>query len=301
MGPRPLQSGRVEPLGEVQLRRRIASFPRWHYEFDLSGVRTPIASDRLRIRHQERRRYFFDPLVELCGGTLVGKRVLDLGCNAGFWSLCAIEAGCKFVLGVDGRRTHIDQAELVFEQNRVATDRYRFVAADVFDLELDSEGRFDVVLCLGLLYHVSDPAHLIERIADWNSDLLLIDTSLSPGRKPRFAVEYERTDDPSNALTSERVLVPSRDAVLELVRAAGYSAVTLEPRFTTYRGSFDYWLAARRAFLGAKRTELDPLAARIEANYRRPLRNSIWVAREAGRRLRRVASRPRPRNGLKRT
>jgi ribosomal protein L11 methylase PrmA len=41
--------------------------------------------------------------------------VLDLGCNAGFWSLAAIDAGADLVVGIDGRQMHIDQANLVFE------------------------------------------------------------------------------------------------------------------------------------------------------------------------------------------
>jgi len=56
-----------------------------------------------------------EPLSELYGGSLKGKRVLDLGCNAGFWSLDALERGADFVLGLDGRRMHIDQANFVFE------------------------------------------------------------------------------------------------------------------------------------------------------------------------------------------
>jgi predicted RNA methylase len=91
---------------------RAAAFPIWHFDFDLDGYRTEPSKaewQNLRAAH------FMRPLVEHYGGTLEGKRVLDLGCNAGFFSLTAIEAGCDFVLGIDGRQTHIDQANLVFE------------------------------------------------------------------------------------------------------------------------------------------------------------------------------------------
>src|SRR5262245_43303161 len=98
----------------VDLAAEVARFERWHYQFDLGGVRTPIFDPDHVRRHAERRAYFFEPLVRLCGGSLRGKRVLDLGCNAGWWSLQAIEAGCDHVLGIDGRPAHIEQAELVF-------------------------------------------------------------------------------------------------------------------------------------------------------------------------------------------
>src|SRR5207244_13180843 len=49
------------------------------------------------------------------GGSLQGRRVLDLECNAGLWSLLALQAGAEFVLGTAGRRMFIEQAEFVFE------------------------------------------------------------------------------------------------------------------------------------------------------------------------------------------
>jgi 2-polyprenyl-3-methyl-5-hydroxy-6-metoxy-1,4-benzoquinol methylase len=95
------------------LRDRIASFDEKRYRFvdfnSLGDFPPPErSSERIRQdqeranRHQQRYRYFFEPLVRLFGGSLKGHRVLDLGCNAGFWSLKAAEAGADFVLGVDG-------------------------------------------------------------------------------------------------------------------------------------------------------------------------------------------------------
>lgn len=80
-------------MDQEEIRAKIASFPRWHYQFDLAGNLTPIFREKWIVRHRERKRYFFDPVVQLFGGSLKGKRVLDLGCNAGFWSLNAAEAG----------------------------------------------------------------------------------------------------------------------------------------------------------------------------------------------------------------
>src|SRR5438874_11343056 len=94
------------PVSDIATR--IASFPRWHYEFELDGHLTPIFDPAYANRHRQRRRYFFDALLHTCGGSLKGLRVLDLGCNAGFWSLAAIEGGCDLVYGVDGRAMHVE-------------------------------------------------------------------------------------------------------------------------------------------------------------------------------------------------
>ena len=243
-------------MDDEEIRRRIASFPRWHYEFDLKGNRTPIFSQAYVSRHRERKRYFFDPVVELLGGSLKGKRVLDLGCNAGFWSLCAIEAGCDFVLGIDGRQMHVDQANFVFEVKAVERDRYRFDLANIFDLTLADFGRFDVVLCLGLLYHVSKPMELMERIAEVNSDIVIVDTKLSNSRGAYLEVMHEPLDEPRSAVDYELVMYPTRQAVIEMARQFGYSVAVLRPRFRRYTNAWDYWLGFRRAFVCAKKTPL---------------------------------------------
>jgi hypothetical protein len=77
---------------------------------------------------------------------------------------------------------HIDQVKLVFDVKGVETHRYIFETADVFDLDLSHDDPFDIVLCLGLFYHVSRPIELMERMSAWNTDLLVLDTSLEPVR-----------------------------------------------------------------------------------------------------------------------
>jgi hypothetical protein len=72
-----------------EIKRKIASFPRGRNQFDLKGNLTSIFEENWINRHQQRKKYFFDPLVHLLGVSLAEKRLLAIGCNAGFWSLCA--------------------------------------------------------------------------------------------------------------------------------------------------------------------------------------------------------------------
>jgi SAM-dependent methyltransferase len=249
---------------DVELRERIHSFPRWHYQLDLRGQLTPIADPTRVNRHQQRRQYFFDPVVKLLGGSLAGRRVLDLGCNAGFWSLCAIESGCNHVLGIDARRMHIEQAKLVFEARGVGRGRYDFHCANLFDLRPEALGRFDLVFCLGLLYHTSKPVSLLEWIARLSEDMLVIDTALSLLPGSAFEVRHDCLEDPRSACDRELVLYPTRAAVLDLVQAFGYRAVVLEPRFSSYVGAEDFQSGARRAFVCAKQTSLAALQDEAE-------------------------------------
>ena len=244
-----------------EIQRRVQSFERWHYEFDLNGVKTPLFDEGHRLRHEHRTRYFFDPLVSLCGGSLRGKRVLDLGCNAGFWSLQAINAGAEFVHGIDGRQMHVDQANLVFEALGIDESRYRFSVGDVLADDLKPHGSFDVVLCLGLLYHIAKPMELFENIAAVSTDVLLIDTEVSALSGSIVEYRRESIEDPRNAIDYELVMLPSRRAVIDMLDMFTYRAVILRPQLLDYTGMRDYLSGHRLAFMAAKHADLSQLAA----------------------------------------
>lgn len=271
-------------MDDQQIKDRIEAFPRWHYRFDLAGHRTPIYNPKAAVRHRNRARYFFDPMVELFGGSLRGKRVLDLGCNAGWWSLKAIEAGADYVLGVDGRRMHVEQSEFVFGVKGVERDRYDFVEANLFDLDFERYGEFDVVLCLGLLYHVSKPVDLMERIGSVGRDLLVVDTAISPSKRSIFEVRKDSLEEARDAVDYELVLVPSARAVHDLTSQFRYRTVTLKPEFRNpagepdYRGANDYRRGLRRAFFCSRETDLSKVPAETEPLPEAPqsFRREAW-------------------------
>jgi SAM-dependent methyltransferase len=280
------------------IEAKIASFPHWHYEFDLGGHRTPISGRPHRNRQEQRASYIFDPMLRLFGGSLSGKRVLDLGCNAGYWSLRAVQSGCDFVLGVDGRQMHVDQADFVFEVKGIDRSRYEFIAGDVYATDLATKGQFEIVFCLGLLYHVSDPAALIEKISELNTQLLLIDTSLS--RMPGQFLELRRdsAESPLDAVREQFVTFPSRNAVIALAESAGYSVTTLRPAFSSYDGAEDYLYGGRRTFLCAKDPEL--LHAIADQSERTSMARLVWDAAKWRMWITSLAARARARDALRR-
>lgn len=261
---------RREMLSTEQIERRIAEFPQWHYSFDLRGHRTPIFDEKNVFRHGQRRKYFMDPTVRYFGGSLEGKRVLDLGCNAGFWSLACVEAGCDFVLGIDGRQTHVDQANFVFEVKEIRDDGYRFIRGNIQEMDLRQFGQFDIVLFLGLMYHINRPVEIMEQIASVSKDFLIIDTVISGMEGSLFELRRELTEDPRNSLDYELVMVPTADAVHDLATEFGYSVGTLTPRFRNrkgendYRGAHDYRTGRRRAFLCSKKTNVSEIPVEYE-------------------------------------
>jgi SAM-dependent methyltransferase len=236
-------------------QERIDAFPVWHYEFDFDTAKTPIFRPDWPNRHQERRRMGFDPLVQALGGSLRGRSVLDLGSNAGFWSLAAIEAGADFVLGIDGRQMHIDQANLVFELKQIDPSRYRFELGNIFEHIV--EGQFDVVFAVGLMYHIAKPVELFELIARVAPKLVWIDTlvNLIPGGA--FRVAFEDVENPRNALDHEMVLIPSRQAVIDLGSEFGFETVPLAQHILDPTGMSDYAASERAMFLSSRGISLD--------------------------------------------
>jgi SAM-dependent methyltransferase len=236
----------------------MAAFPSWRYEFHFdSGVTSPVSDRAIVNRQAQRERYFFQRLLGLTGGSLRGRRVLDLGCNAGFWALQAIEAGADYVLGIDARESYVEQAELVFEASAVEAARYRFEHADVFDYAFTAD--FDVVLCLGLLDHVSRPVELFELIAGVGPELIVIDTEVSRARSSLF--ELARLYDARDAIGPPMVLIPSRSALGELAAQYGFEAVALALEITDYAGMSDYRRHRRLAFICSNGASLDGLPA----------------------------------------
>jgi SAM-dependent methyltransferase len=245
-------------IKDQEIAERIASFPDWHYDFDLRGHRTcPASVDKAN----QRLAHFMEPVIRHFGGSLKGKRVLDLGCNAGFFSLKAIEAGCDFVLGIDGRQMHVDQANLVFEVKDVDPSRYEFVCANILDYDYGDEAQFDLVLCLGVLYHINKPISLFEAIAPRNTDLLVIDTKIHPARGSLVELRRDNLSNPKDAVDYELVMVPTAQAVIDMAQLFGYEAKMLALPKPTPPGMGKYQYGLMKTFVCAKESDLSRSSA----------------------------------------
>jgi 2-polyprenyl-3-methyl-5-hydroxy-6-metoxy-1,4-benzoquinol methylase len=93
-------------------------------------------------------------LVAANGGCLRGKRILDIACNSGFWSIQCALLGAE-VVGFDGRAELIRQADLI--KSIVGVDDVQFRVLDFWDMSRQAlGGTFDIVLNLGILCHLPD-------------------------------------------------------------------------------------------------------------------------------------------------
>src|SRR5438105_14609512 len=120
---------------------------------------------------------------------LSGKSVLDVGCNAGFYSVEMKRRGAARVLGVDSQRNLIRQAELV---RKVLGQEIDYRRMSVYDLDPITMGQFDVTLALGLIYHCKHLVLALEKLFLITRELLVIETAIYPvDRMPTPAVVEE--------------------------------------------------------------------------------------------------------------
>ena len=108
---------------------------------------------------------------------LSGKSVLDVGCNAGFYSIEAKRRGAARVLGVDSQRHLINQALFVRRALRLEIEYRRM---SVYDLSRTSMGQFDITLALGLIYHCKHLVLALEKLFEVTKELLIIETAILP-------------------------------------------------------------------------------------------------------------------------
>lgn len=123
---------------------------------------------------------------------LTGWSCLDIGCNAGFYTFELARRGAM-VLGIDVDERYLKQARWAAAQYDVL-DRVRFKPMQVYDLaRLDEQ--FDLVLFMGVLYHLRYPMLGLDLVASKVKRLMLFQTLTSPGEEVYTQTHGRNFDD----------------------------------------------------------------------------------------------------------
>jgi tRNA (mo5U34)-methyltransferase len=164
--------------------------------------------------------------------------VLDIGCNAGFYSIEMKRRGAARVVAVDSDERYLAQARLAAE---VTGSEIEFRRLSVYDVGELAE-RFDLVLFMGVFYHLRHPLLALDLLNEHAvGDLLVFQSMLrgsdevmavaedypfgdtDPFDDPRFPrlyfVERKYAADPTNWW------IPNRSAAEALLRSAGFEIV----------------------------------------------------------------------------
>ena len=200
-----------------ELRQRVAA-QRWFHQIDLGeGLVTPGLDDsraklaRLRLP-----------------ASLAGLTVLDVGAWDGYFSFEAERRGAARVLAVDsycwsgdgwGSKAGFDLARAALQS------RVEDAEIEVVDLDPGKIGTFDVVLFLGVLYHMRHPLLALEKVAAVTAGLLILETKVDMLTTRYPAVAYypgmELNNDPTNWWG------PNPAALTAMLRAVGFKRIEL--------------------------------------------------------------------------
>ncbi len=208
---------------------------------------------------------------------LDGARALDIGCNAGFYSIELARRGAS-VLGVDVDDRFLRQARWAAGECGVGA-RIELERMSVYDLARLDAGPFDVVLFLGVLYHLRHPLLALDLVAERVAarGTLVVQTLTRPGEERRRTpadlpiderdallapgwpamsfIEHKLAGDPTNWWA------PDAACVEAMLRSTGLDAVAHPGHeiWVCRRGELSAWEAEQL------RAELDAATGRATA------------------------------------
>jgi len=232
------------------LRQEVARI-RWWHALDLgNGIVTPGISDNVATL----KKLGLPPRLE-------GKTVLDIGAWDGYFSFEAERRGALRVLATDsfawsggslGTKAGFELAR------RVLGSKVEDLQIDAMDLSPDRIGTFDLVLFLGVLYHMRHPLLALERVFSVTRDQLILETAsdLVWIRRPAIAFypETELDGDPTNWYG------PNPPAIAAMLRAVGFRRVKEVSRFPRLRslvgGAIAYVRADKPTILSFQRCRM---------------------------------------------
>jgi len=217
-----------------EILAELKSLEPWFHSIDLGGGITTktlsVMGEPVDHPHEP-----WQVIQQCLPRDLHGKSLLDVGCNAGFYSFEAKRRGAAHVLGVDGQRHHIRQA--VFVRKVLGLD-LEFRRMNVYELDQRRMGQFDITLALGLIYHLKHLVLALENLYNVTRETLIIETAIMPPERAPASFSHPLGEDqmrlhplalvenPRDA--KEQVFnwfLPSVEALQALLRNTGFDSI----------------------------------------------------------------------------
>jgi tRNA (mo5U34)-methyltransferase len=159
-------------LSPDEIRRRAEALGPWFHNMELGGVWT--APDHFLGDYPGVK---FRGFADAIPADLSGKSVLDIGCNGGFYSMEMKRRGAARVLGIDFDEDYLAQARFAAE---VTGHDIEFAKLSVYDVGALGE-KFDLVVFMGVLYHLRHPLLALDLIHEHVAGDLLLFQSMQRG------------------------------------------------------------------------------------------------------------------------
>ncbi|MFB2564049.1 TIGR04290 family methyltransferase [Rhizobium sp. IMFF44] len=216
---------------EEELRRQIAELAPWFHNLRIKGIET--APDHFLGDYPS---FKWRRFKEVVPTDLTGKTVLDIGCNAGFYSLEMKRRNAARVVAIDTDPHYLRQAAFVAKQAEVDIDFRQMSVYEVAELR----EKFDLVLFMGVLYHLRHPLLALDLLREHVvKDLMLFQCMQrgvddTPELKDDYDFEdkeiFNRPDYPKLFFVENRYagdptnwFIPNKAAMEAMLRSAGFT------------------------------------------------------------------------------
>ena len=169
-------------MTKEQIQKRVTELGDWFQNMNLGGVQTAphhFLGDYPAFKWRE--------FADAVPADLTGKTVLDIGCNAGFYSVEMKRRGAARVLGIDTDEAYLAQARFVAEVSGLPIE---FRQMSVYQVAALRE-KFDLVLFLGVLYHLRHPLLALDLLHEHVVKDLLVAQSLLRGSMNVLTLEKD--------------------------------------------------------------------------------------------------------------
>jgi len=225
----------LDKLDQEIIARRIEELGEWSHNLDIHGIRTAPNHflgnfPWIKWKH----------IATAIPPDLSGASVLDIGCNAGFYSIEMKRRGAQRVVGVDIDDRYLSQARFAAETLGLDME---FLKLSVYDVD-QVPGQFDYVLFMGVFYHLRYPLFALDKIIKKvkRSGTLVFQTMIRGSEEghpsaddyhfwnkeifeernfPRmFFIEHSYANDPTNWW------IPNRAAAEAMLRSSGLDIVS---------------------------------------------------------------------------
>ena len=173
---------RLRAVPESDVEGRIAALAPWFHNIKLGGIWT--APDHFLGDYPGAKFRRFEAGLP----DVRGKSVLDIGCNAGFYSIEMRRRGAAAVLGIDSDERYLAQARLAAELTGFEDIEFRLL--DVYDVAAIGQ-KFDLVIFMGVFYHLRHPLLALDLIREHVAGEKLLFQSMQRGSKQVLQVEED--------------------------------------------------------------------------------------------------------------
>lgn len=221
----------ARPASREEIQNRVSALGPWFHNLDLCGVQTAphhFLGDYPSVKWRR--------FAHTIPADLSGKTVLDIGCNAGFYAIEMKRRGAERVVGIDSDDAYLAQARFAAAVCGAPIELHKLSVYDVGSLG----EKFDVVLFLGVFYHLRHPLLALDLIREHVAkDLFIFQTMQrgsaevapvrddylfweedifeQPGFPSLYFIEKSYSGDPTNWW------IPNRACSEAMLRSAGFT------------------------------------------------------------------------------